>query len=72
MDWAGLIVVSFAAAYGLFSWRWSVPYYVSIYKMVMAREPDRATFRGFQFSRWFGVVFSAVVVFGVVFNWIRS
>lgn len=72
VDGIGLIAV--AAAFGLFSWRWSVPYNVSFYKMVRGREPDRASwmFRSFQISRWAGVVFSAFLIAIVVFHWTTS
>ncbi|RNM17072.1 hypothetical protein EFL26_03030 [Nocardioides pocheonensis] len=74
MDWAGLSIVAFATIFGFVSWRWSVPYNVSFYKMVRAKEPDPASriFRSFQFSRWAGVAFSVLLIVLVVLEWVTS
>lgn len=74
VDWNGLIVVAFAAVFGWVSWRWSVPYNVSCYKMLWGREPDKASwmFKGFQFSRWAGMTFSGFLIGIVVLGWITS
>jgi hypothetical protein len=72
MDWGGLAIITFAGAYGLFSWRWSVRYNASFFKMVSGKVPEPGSWRykSLQVGRWVGVVFSAFVIVLVVSDWI--
>jgi len=75
VDWDGLAIIAFAIAFGFFSWRWSVPYNESIYKMVHggnAPKPGTWMSKSLAVGRWLGVAFSGLLIVLVVSSWLTS
>lgn len=74
MDWGGLIAITMCVVFGWFSWRWSVPYNVSIYKMVRAKEPEPESWflKVLRVGRWLSVAFFALMILFILAEWTPS
>jgi hypothetical protein len=72
VDWGYLVAITTFAALGWFSWRWSVPYNVSIYRMVRGTDPAPTSWvlKIFQLGRWLGVAVSGLLILITVSYWI--
>jgi hypothetical protein len=73
VNWNGLIVIGGGSLFAWFSWRWSIPYNDSFYKMTRNRpmQPGSFSYRMTRFNRWVGVVFGcffAVAGVGILFS----
>jgi hypothetical protein len=63
VDTGALLTAGIGCAIAVVTWRWSVPYNASFYKMVKARDPSPGSwfYKSLQVGKWAGTGFGVLI-----------